>query len=186
MPLTRTANSAIDTVAAHHGAVAADLARYAETDLLCHRAAAPAALAERQAAAWDPWLAWAAGIGAPLRVTAGVVAVAQPAESLARLAARVAARDAFALAGLHEAVTLTGSLVLGLAVAEGVLAAADAFALSRLDEDWQAALWGRDEEAAEVVAARARAMEDAGRFLALLGRTGADEAGRGAGHPHIS
>jgi hypothetical protein len=54
------------------------------------RRGAPALVA-RQAAAWDPLLDWARDtLAAPLRVTAGVIPVPQPAESLARLTDRVA------------------------------------------------------------------------------------------------
>jgi hypothetical protein len=41
MPVTRSANSAIDRVATQHREVAEMLAAYAETDLLCHRADGP-------------------------------------------------------------------------------------------------------------------------------------------------
>ncbi len=167
MPLTRTANSAIDTVARNHAAVAADLAAYGDSDLLCYRAEAPAALAARQSDGWDPWLAWSAGIGAPLRVGTGVIAVDQPPESLARLASRVRALSPLELAAFHDLVTLTGSLVLGLALAEGLIEPDAAFDLSRIDEDWQAELWGEDEEAAESAALKRQALRDAARFLRL-------------------
>ena len=56
----------------------------------------------------------------------------------------VANRDDFALAALHVLASITGSLVLGLAVPDGRLDAAKAFALSRLDEAYQAEKWGAD------------------------------------------
>ena len=167
MPLTRTANSAIDKVAPMAAAVVEEIARYGGTDLLCYRAEGPPALVARQAAAWDPWLDWIAGQGAGLRVTSGIVHVAQPGESLARLTALVSARTPFELAALHDLVAISGSLVLGLAVAEGRMDAGEAFDLARVDEDWQAALWGTDDEAAESAAAKRQAMTDAGRFLRL-------------------
>ena len=167
MPLTRTANSAIDKVAPMAAAVVEEIARYGGTDLLCYRATAPAALVARQAAAWDPWLDWVAGQGAGLRVTAGIVHVAQPQDSLDRLTTLVARRSHFELAALYDLVAITGSLVLGLAVAEGRLEASDAFDLARVDEDWQAELWGVDDDAAESAALKRQAMRDAGRFLRL-------------------
>jgi chaperone required for assembly of F1-ATPase len=175
MPLTRLASTAIDRVAPQHAAVAGIVAAYGATDLLCYRAAAPAALAARQAAAWDPLLAWAAAaLAAPLAVGQGVMPVPQPAAA-APLAARVRACGAFELAALHDLAALTGSLVLALAVREGRLGAAEAFRLSRIDEDWQAELWGSDAEAAAAAALRAADAEAAGRFLALL----ADGSGDG-------
>lgn len=170
MPMTRMANSAIDKVAPQFDEVAALIAAYAETDLLCHRAEAPAALAARQVAAWDPLLDWAAdALAARLRVTVGIMPVRQPAASLDALAEAVRAMTNFRLAALHDLVAITGSLVLGLAVAHGRTDAATAFALSRIDEDWQAELWGRDEEAAESEAVKRAALMDAERFSHLCG-----------------
>jgi len=48
MPVTRSANAAIDKVSLQHGDVVDMLAAYAETDLLCHRADGPEALVARQ------------------------------------------------------------------------------------------------------------------------------------------
>lgn len=168
MPVTRSANAALDKVAPQKDEVASLIAAYGETDLLCYRAVAPEALVARQAAAWDPWLDWAAqDLGARLVVTQGVVPVAQPPAALAPLAAHLEARDIWELAALHDLVGLSGSLVLGLAVAQGRLDAAQAWALSRLDEDWQAEHWGVDEEAAEQAALKKRAFLHAARFWIL-------------------
>jgi chaperone required for assembly of F1-ATPase len=169
LPLTRIAGTGQERVAAQREPVILELARYAESDLLCYRAAGPSALAARQQAAWQPWLDWAERRhGAKLRVTTGVTYVAQPTESLAALAAAVAAYGAQSLAALGVAVPALGSLVLGLALAEGVLDAARAHALGCLDEMFQEQFWGADAEAS---ARRARVAADvavAGRFLALL------------------
>jgi chaperone required for assembly of F1-ATPase len=168
MPLTRAANAAIDRVAREMQAVADALAAYAQTDLICHRAASPAGLAAAQAAAWDPYLAWAeAELGSPLAVTAGVIAVPQPEPSLMRLRAEVGRFDPFALTALHELVTLTGSLILGLAAARGRAPGPEIWAASRVDEDWQERLWGRDAEAAEAARLRREAFLSALRFHRL-------------------
>lgn len=168
MPVTRSANAALDKVRAQQAEVAELVAAYGETDLLCYRARTPEALVTQQAAAWDRWLDWAARrYQARLIVTAGVLPVAQPPEAQAALAARVAACDIWELAALHDLVGITGSLVLGLAVAEGEIAAEEAWQLSRIDEDWQIAQWGADEEAAEMAALKRSALIHAGRFWIL-------------------
>jgi chaperone required for assembly of F1-ATPase len=170
MPFTRTANSAIDTVASHFDAVVDMLAAYGETDLLCYRATGPAALIARQSAAWDPLLDWAAeAMGAPLRVTNGVMHVDQPATSLATLKAAVQALSPFQLAAFHDLVAISGSVVLALAVTRGRLAADDAWTLSRIDETWQIEQWGADAEAAEISALKHAALLQADRFYALCG-----------------
>lgn len=170
MPVTRAANSAIDKITAQRDEVVEIIAAYGQSDLLCYRAVAPVALIARQAAGWDPVLDWAeAALGARLVVTAGVVHVAQPSDALARLTARVAGMTEFQLAGLHDLVAISGSLVLALAVTEGRLGDDEAWALSRIDESWQIEQWGADEEAAELEAFRRVAFGEASRFYALCG-----------------
>lgn len=169
MPFTRLANSAIDKVAPQHDEVAALLAAYGETDLICHRAAAPPELVRRQAEAWDPMLDWAAQtLGARLVPVAGVIAARQDPEALERLAARTQALGAFELAAFHELVTLTGSLVLGFAALAVVHDSETIWKISRIDEDWQAEHWGQDEEAARQTSLKKQAFFDAMAALALL------------------
>jgi chaperone required for assembly of F1-ATPase len=166
--LTRLAATAQERIAADPGPVALALARYAETDLLCYRAAAPVALVERQQRDWQPWLDWSAErLGARLAVTTGVRHLAQSPAALATLAGVVAACDPATLAGLGVLVPALGSLILGLAVTHGALAAPVAFRLSVLDELFQAEQWGED---AEAVTRRAEMAEDvalAARFIEL-------------------
>lgn len=171
MPVTRALNVAIDRVAQARDAVVDEIAGYGESDLLCYRAPEPQALTARQAEAWDPWLDWAARThGARLICASGVMFAPQPPEAAAALRGVVAARDPFALTALHGLTTLSGSLVLALAVEAKALAADAAWRLSRLDEDWQAAQWGEDAEAAQAAATRAAAFADAARLASLLRR----------------
>lgn len=166
MPATRMANSALDKVAPQFDAVAAMLAEYGGTDLLCYRAPEPEALIARQAAAWDPLLDWAAEtFGARLATGRGVMHVAQDADAVARLARPLSDASAFQLAALHDLIAISGSLVLALAVARGRLGAAEAFDLSRIDESWQAEQWGRDEEADALEAVRRTDLAFAAQFL---------------------
>lgn len=170
MPLSRIAHSAIDQVAPQFDAVARMLAAYGGSDLLCYRAEGPRALTDRQAAGWDPVLDWAAEVlGAPLHCTRGVMPVDQPAASLAALTAHLRAFSPFQLSAVHDLVAIPGSLVLALAVTGGRLAADAAFDLSRIDEVWQAELWGMDDEAAESEALKRAAHGHAARFFGLCG-----------------
>ncbi len=169
MPLTGLAYAATDRVAPDPRAFAAGLAAFAETELLCYRAEAPADLVARQAATWNPLLAWARSrYDVDFIVTAGIVHVAQPPATLARIAAAFAAFDAFRLAALHPVVTISGSAVIGLAVAEGRLDADAAYAAGQLDELWQAEQWGTDPLAAAAAAERQAALAAAMRLLDLL------------------
>jgi chaperone required for assembly of F1-ATPase len=167
MPLTRMVNTVVDGVRASRRATIAAILRFGENDLLSYRAEAPAELARRQRQ-WDAHLAWAEKrLGARLQVTSGISPVEQPAEALAALEKAVAAQDDYALAALHVLASITGSLVLGLAVLEGELTPSQAFALSRLDETYQAEAWGKDKEAEERAARLAAEMDLAAKLIAL-------------------
>ena len=169
MPLTRAANSAIDGVTPESAAVAATIAAYGETDLICYRAPHPEGLVRRQAEGWDPLVAWAGeALGAPLVLAEGVMHVAQPPEGLARLAEAVRGHGAWELTALHDLVSISGSLVIGLAVSHGRLDAATAWPLSRIDEDWQIEEWGADDEAAAVAERRWGDFANAARLLELV------------------
>ena len=149
VPLTRLAGTAQDRVAPDPAPTVNALARYGETDLLCYRAEHPPELALRQARAWQPWLDWAERThGARLRLAAGVVHVAQDLAALAALRRAVAAQTPAVLAALGVAVPLLGSVVLGLALAEGALDAGMADTLAHVDEAFQAEGWGEDALAA--------------------------------------
>ena len=170
MPVTRAANSAIDKLSAQFDEVVALIAAYGDSDLLCYRATGPEPLVARQAAAWDPLLDWAAAShGIRLQATAGVMHITQPEDSLRRIHDLTAAFSRFQLAAFHDLVAITGSWVLGFATAQGRLSADEAFALSRIDETWQAELWGVDEDAAAMEAARLQALTEAARFHTLCG-----------------
>ncbi len=169
MPLTGLANAAIDRIAPDPAAFAATLVGYAETDLLCYRAEGPEPLVERQAALWDPPLAWARGrYDVRFEVVAGIMHRPQPPATIARLGEAIAARSAWELAPLSPIVTLTGSLVLALALVEGAIDADTAWRASELDVDWQAELWGADPLAEGARLQRRAEFDAAVRFLALV------------------
>lgn len=148
MPYTRFAHAALDQAVDERAEISAKVALYGETDLLCYRADSPQELADRQRDAWGPLLEWsAAELGAPMVETAGIVHVSQPEASLKALKSNVEAYGGFALTALYDWVTISGSLILGLAVAKGRLSAEAAWGLSRLDENWQEEQWGVDDEA---------------------------------------
>ena len=168
MPVTRGANAAIDKVRTQRAEVIALLAEYGDSDLLCYRAAGPEGLITRQSEGWDPMLDWAADtLGARLFVGEGVMHVTQKPDALDRLTAEIAAFDDFALAGVHDLISLSGSLVLALAVTRDAIAVDDAWMLSRIDEHWQIEQWGEDEEAASAELIKKKAFEGAARFYRL-------------------
>lgn len=168
MPMTGFANLAIDRVAPDSAAFATALAVYGETDLLCYRADNAPELAARQAALWDPLVGWAQSrYDISLIVTAGIVHRPQPEEAVARLGRALAAHTPFALAALSPLVTIGGSLVVALMLAESAITPDSAFDATHLDELWQAKLWGEDALAREARDARRADFMAAARFLSL-------------------
>lgn len=164
MPLTGLSNAAIER-APEAGSIAA----YAETDLLCYRADTPPDLVVRQAARWDPPLAWArARYDLAFVVTTGIVHVPQSRVTLDRLAGVVEAMGQFERTGLSQLVTIGGSLVVGMMVQQGALEPDEAFDIAHLDELWQAEHWGEEWMATETRTARRRDFDAAARFLKLL------------------
>lgn len=180
MKLTGLANAAIDRVAPDPPAFLAPLAAYAETDLLCYRADAPDDLVAAQAAAWDPLLDWArARYDVHFAVTSGILHVAQPPATVARLSEALAARDPFRLAPMAPLVTIGGSLIAALALADGAIAADAAFTATHVDELWQAEHWGEDHFALQTREAHRADFLAAAKFLALLDAAPAAAPGAG-------
>jgi len=149
VPLTRLAATAQDRITPDPAPVAAALAEYGESDLLCYRAEHPEELMLRQARYWQPWLDWAARTyGVHLQVAAGVMHLPQDPAALDAIRAAYAAQPVPILAALGVAVPALGSAVLGLALADGALDAAAAHDVAGLDEAFQVEKWGEDAEAA--------------------------------------
>lgn len=147
LPLTRLVGTAQERIAPDPAPVVVGIADYGGSDLLCYRAE-DGRLAERQEAAWNPVLAWAAQeLDAPLATTTGLMPIPQPPHALQALTRAVAGRAPVELAALGLVVPAFGSLVLGLAALHGRLDAAEALRLATLDEAFQEEFWGFDAEA---------------------------------------
>lgn len=169
MPLTRLANSAIDGVAERRDEVAEDLGAYAGTDLVVYRAGDPPRLVAAQGEAWDPIIAWAhETLGVRLMLSEGVMHVTQPEATIAGLRAEIGrVEGVFRLAALHAMTTLTGSLLIALAVLHGRLTAEQAWAAAHVDETFQSSVWGGDAEAEARLETRKAEFEAAAATAAL-------------------
>lgn len=168
MPLTRLINVALDHTPRTRGEMAAQIGKFAETDLACHRAEHPPSLAARQAAAWDPLLDWAESVGAPLQAAGGILALDQPQASLDAFTTRAAALDDFRLTGLAHAAGLSTSALIAFAIAEQRLNAKDAFAAGALDDLFHLETWGEDEEARQRLNNQKAEYEALERFFGAL------------------
>lgn len=168
MPLTGIANAAIDLVGPDMTDFAAPLAAYGGTDLLCYRAE-QAPLAAVEAASWNPILAWAEHrFGVEFVLVAGIVHVPQPPATLAALEEALLGLDPFRLAAMAPLVTISGSLVIGLAAVEAAFAADRLWDAVVTDEVWQEQQWGVDEDAVKAREHRRQEWLAALRFVGLL------------------
>ncbi|NQW54439.1 MAG: ATPase [Rhodospirillales bacterium] len=169
LPLTRLAATGIDRVVARRVDVIADTAKYAGSDLLCYRATAPDSLVELQDELWKPLLDWAAERhGARLVTADGIGFVEQTDEAKARLHEAVSAHGDLALSALYNLTHTAGSVVIALAVSDGRLDAAGAFAAAQMDELYQVDRWGDDPLAEKHREGVRKDIEACARFLALL------------------
>ena len=169
MPMFQFSLTALDRVAPQREAIIDEIASYGASDLLCYREAQDHNLKQHQHEIWQPYLAWfEEQFEVSLLVTEGVMPISQSPQALKRMGEIVATYDDFALAGLHSLTTLTGSLVLGMAVAKEYVSAEKVTAAAFLDMRWQQEKWGSDEEAEQVMRARIESLLEAERYLALL------------------
>ena len=169
MAMMTLAATALDRVAPRVPEIAAEIARYGETDVLCYRDSGGSELARRQNAAWQPVLDWLAEAhGVRLAPVAGVMPAAQDGTALEALRRAVDAHEPFRLTALYAAVAATGSAALGMALVGGRLDACQAWRCARIDDDWQAERWGEDSEARGRGEALRDELASVERFAALL------------------
>ncbi|MGJ4954747.1 ATP12 family chaperone protein [Bradyrhizobium sp. HKCCYLRH2015] len=165
MPLTRFANSVVQSVVDRTDAVREDIAKYLQSDLLFYRAGHPEGLVAREAEHWDPVLDWARdGLGAHFILSEGIMHVAQP-EAAVQAARAALPTGPWTVAAAHVVTTLTGSALLALALVHGVRDADQVWAAAHVDEDWNVAQWGADEEAMSRRAAKQIDYQAAVRIL---------------------
>lgn len=169
MPLNRLANTAIDRTAPRFDEVAREALNFALHDLLCYRAGESSDLVKAEEKAWDPYLKWLKKAhGIELHVTSGIASVPQPPQSIKTFKDIIDGLNAFTLTGLHNATTLTGSLVLGLALLEGHKSARAIWKAAHVDEDFQVAKWGEDFAAAKIRADKRALFLAVEKYLTFL------------------
>ena len=169
MPYTRLANSALDTVKESFDTVVADVLHYGDTDLVCYRADSPEDLVKLQNKHWDPILDWAKNqFKIEVKITNGINYKAQDPVQLRKLSREISSYNFFTLTGFYDLVTISGSLLIALAVYYSHVSLKRGFDISFLDEDWQRKKWGQDEESIKNRANKFREFQIAYRFLKCL------------------
>lgn len=172
MPLTRLVSTALDGVGPGRDGYIDELMKYVDADLLCYRAAHPAVLKERQRKIWQPVLDWLeATHGVAFTVAEGLMPVRQPAKTVTALRSALAALDDEHLTALQACAAITNSLALSLALTQGRVTAAEAFAAAMLDESYQMEQWGEDQEALDRRSLIEADLLAVGSYLSLLKQT---------------
>ena len=148
MPFTKSANAALDKVSEQFEEVSSLISEYGDTDLLYYRADSPPELQKRQKTGWDPIVKWAENtFKVQINCGTGIVYIPQNEKLFSETRKKINNLSIFELTALYDMVSITGSLILGLAIINGRLSAEEAYQLSRIDEQWQLEQWGEDEEA---------------------------------------
>lgn len=167
MPLNQLLITALDRIATQREVIVAELLRFLETELICHFGA-DEQLVAYQRQHWQPLHNWVAEkFGVMLPVTFGV----QPIRAVLPtdvFAAHMQRYDDCRLAALSQAVAVSGSLVVGLALVEGRIDAAAALLAAEAEADFQQQKWGFDAESAARRSGVASDLACVEKFISLL------------------
>lgn len=145
MPLTQLVATTLDLVGKDRGKTTRSLLGFVGSELLCHRVETPSSLVRKQNEQWQPFLDWIIQrYDVHFATGSGVMPIAQPSGISNRLETVLDSLDDFRLTGLNCAADAAGSLVLGLALAEGFATAETVFLAAELDFAHQAVTWGDD------------------------------------------
>lgn len=162
--------AALDVIPKNRTLFENELTAYAETDLVCFRAEQPVELRAQQDELLEPICQWAEKtFGIELVRSEGIIANQQKVETVETCRGKLCALSPFELTAYSQLIRRAGSLFLALAVATKARTAEEAWILSRLEEDWQIAQWGEDDEARRAAENARLEFMTAAKFLELLG-----------------
>lgn len=168
MPQTQLVMTAVDRVADNRVAVQLELMRYLETELICHYGDHPKLVAYQQAQ-WQDLHHWLReNFGVTLPVTHGIQPIRSTSEPI-WLADYLASLDLFQLTALQLAVSVLGSLVIGLALVEKQLSATAALRAAEAETFFQAQQWGLDPDTAKRHDSQLAELRVIEKFLGMIG-----------------
>ncbi len=169
MIITKMTNTAIDRVAPRKTEIIEELVTYAGSDLICYRAEEPASLVETEKQNWDPFLTWFKDEKEiNLKLATGIIHVQQDPEVLEKITHLYEPLDEFALTALYNITTMLGSALLPLSYALGHGNEQQIWSAAHIEEDYQIARWGEDEQAALRRAKRKAEFDQTTAFYSLV------------------
>lgn len=174
MPVTQILTTAQDRVGRERAAMEEAVMKYLNTDLICYRTHQPEDLADRQIEMWDPWLDWFEDLsGIRLDTTIAIFALVQEPEAHDFVRQEIGKMDDLHFGVFQLVVSLSGSLILGLAFMKGAIDRDLILKTIRIEEDYKSELYNEDvhglaplEE--KKLEALTRDLDAAERFLKML------------------
>ena len=150
MPTVRLINSAVESGEEMIPAFRDEVIKFAAGDLLLYRADHPQELVSQQEVIWDNALVTLARhFGVSFQPTIGILHQEQPKATLDRLAESLVGENLFTLTALVSITGLTGSGLLAIGLLNRLFSPDQVWTAAHVDEDYQIAQWGEDEEASE-------------------------------------
>ena len=150
MPMVRLVNSAVESGEEMIPAFREEVIKFAGSDLLLYRAETPRELVSEQELLWDNALTvLARHFGISFQPTMGIIHQAQPKPTLDRLAEVLVGENLLVMTALVSITGLTGSGLLAIGLWNKLFSPDQVWKAAHVDEDYQIAQWGQDEEAAD-------------------------------------
>jgi chaperone required for assembly of F1-ATPase len=144
MPLTQILTTAIDKIRDRE-AITESVMRYLDTDMVCYWAKEPEEIAKRQKEVWGRWIKWfEEHYEVPLYTTKKIDAIKQDPEAHKRAWNYIESLDAYYFTVLHIMTSLSGSLVMALALSEGDITVDELFQASYLEELYRGELYNEE------------------------------------------
>ncbi len=142
MPITQILITCQDCVVQNRTVMQESVLKYLDTDLICYPAEGPEGLRVMQDERWAIWREWFdKRFGVKLKTTTGLAALKQEKASHEAALAYVEAMDDERFTVLQLVTSLSGSLILALAFAEGEAEAQDILNAAFAEEDYHAGVY---------------------------------------------
>ena len=119
------------------------LVGYGMSDLLCYRADKGSDLVKIQSKSWDPLVDWLQNqLNITLLISHSLAPIEQSRDLEKGLSKLLLPIEPLALTAMNELVTLSNSLIIGLALLKGKILPEKAWKIMRIEEEWQRSIWG--------------------------------------------
>jgi chaperone required for assembly of F1-ATPase len=172
MPLMQLAATVIDQLPGERAVLFPRLMAYVDNDLLCLREEAKNDLHALQDVEWQKPLHWLSEEhGIAMKVAYGLKPPHQPEFTHRAFKKHIEDFDDYSFVGLSEAASITGSLVLGLALHHAAYSSEQIFQWAELEALYQAKRWGHDDDAQKRHNAIKHDLECLATWFALTSQT---------------